>query len=322
MDWQFPQTPEGVQACVRQMDEVAAAGDERELAYGMLALGRLLLWVPTEGVTSPFLTDHSLSLRALEIFRKVGDRRGEMKALRFASPMSSRAMEMLDEAEAIALELGDEVELAYTYNRKSSRYGFADKPRAVEYNQKALEILERHGKKEGMAMVLFCLAVQLPTDEESLAAAIRSAELYREVGKPRDASRSWSIATMYVDDKDHELRERIYQSGLDAAQASGYSSQEATFYALFAQLRIAQGRNEEAQTYLRWERDIEESDGLSPAERLDNQIESTKGFVELAKGMGNEEAVTMFKDELKRLRQLKRETRKTASPRPARTRTR
>lgn len=302
--WNVPQTEEGLQTLLTRLEESRAAGDEAAVGFGLLALGYQVKWVRSDNHESPFTRAHKLAQEALAIFRRLGNVRGQVRALHAAAPFApmGEGERMLAEAARIATESGDEVLVARSLVAQARAIGLRDRAEAVRLSRQALETFLRHGEKLSAAACLFGLAVYPDSLREKYEAARESAQLYREVGEFGHASRSASVAIMNGEEflPFVELAPLIHQ-GLADAQKESDRSLEGVFYFHLAKLAIEQGQPDKAAKYLRWQNDIEESDGLAPKERRKNDIEMTKQLIAIAKASGNGESETMFKDELKRL---------------------
>lgn len=305
MDWDVPETEEGLQQVLLQIDQCRSAGDLVETGNGLLALAHLVKWVRSDTNAPPFARARELALEALALFREAGHEKGKLRALIVASPFvdPSAQENLLSEAEAIASKLGDEKTMADVLSARARTLAMSDRPQAEELYRRVLGIYRRIGDVGGQARTLFGLAIGEGTAEEKLLFAREAAGLYRSLGDRKHASMCISIALMNAEEVQPltEL-EGLVREGLEDAQASGNRSQEAHFYQKLALISLANGQLEEAERYRRWAKDLDDADGLTPLERWEFAVDMTKSMVAMAKTQGNKEAVKLFREELKRLK--------------------
>lgn len=303
--WDVPQSEEGLEVLLRRLAESREAGDQLEVGRGLLTLAHLVKWVRSDNHEAPFDRSRTLGLEALEIFRREGNLRGQVSSLLTAAPFVTPVERdrMLDEAETLARESEDETLLARVLLSRGQALGLNHSDEAARMNEKALEIFLRHDQKVSAAACLFGLALRKDSSDEKYASALESARLYRESSLPADAARSMIVALMNGEEfmSYTELEPHIRQ-GLTDAQAEGKTLLEVILYRYLVKVATEKGDIEEAAKYLRWQNELEESNGMSPAERRRYDIESTKSYLALARKTGNEEAAEMFAAELKRLR--------------------
>ena len=299
--WNVPSTEEGLQLVLSRLAEFHAAGEDREVGWGHLALAHLVKWVRSDNHQPPFERSHDLALQALEIFRAVGDRKGQGRALRAAAPFTDRETSdrMLAEADKIAVELGDQQEIAASLAAQGRAMGLRDRSKAAELAKQALAIYEVLGDVEGQAGCLFSLTIYLKDDRASFDTAMKGAELYRMAGNSKMAARCCAVAHMYGDSVEASEMEVVLLRGLADAQAAQATSLEQTLYAQLAKTSAKKGDAEAALRYQRWHDDLESADGLTPRQRAREHREMTKLLVAMAKKAGHNEAARMFEDELK-----------------------
>ena len=296
---------EDFQAILVERELCLGQGDELGYAHCLLVLAHAVLWVRSDNEEFPFDRARTLALEALAIMRRHGDKGGELSALLQAVPGHGpkEASEMLASAMVLAKALGDDRALARVLNRQAAHLGMSDKKRAASLNREALEIYERLGDARGQAVCLFGLTIQEQDADLKRGYALRSADLYRSIGNHNEAAKSMSLALMYwPKGKELEAERACAAQGLADAQASASRSLEGSFYAHLSRICAQQGEFEQAEQYRRWEKDIEDSDGLTPEERKRDEIEFTKFVVDAAKKMGNEKASKLFQSRLKDLK--------------------
>jgi hypothetical protein len=181
-----------------------------------------------------------------------------------------------------------------------------DKLKAVKLQREALEIYERLNDSRGQAMCLFSLAIQESDRDVSHACAMRSAVLYRSANDHTEAARAITLALMYWPKGGPLQAEReLAEQGLKDAQIAGSRSNEKIFYSHLSRISARQGNFEEADQFRRWEKENEDSDGLTPEERRRDEIEFAKSMIETAKKMGNANAVKMFEGRLREVKKSK-----------------
>ncbi len=304
--WDVPRTEEGLQQVLRQIEECRANGDEVDLGYGLLALSHLVAWVRSDTDASPFERAHELNHQALEVFQRVHHPKGQLRALLGATSLADPAThaEMLAEAEKIAETTGDEDDLASVLSAKARRLALTDRNSAAELHREVLDTYRRTGNLRGQARSLFALAItEESPPERKRDMALEAAQIYRDFDDPDEASRCMTVAFMNAQGITPigEL-EGMAKQGLDDAQKGESRSQEGHWYSKLALIAIANGKEEEAEKYRRWAKDIEDSDGLTPLERWESDVEMTKAMISMAQVQGSPETVKAFREELKRLK--------------------
>lgn len=297
-----------MQRVLRQLEERRAAGDDAEVAKGLLAMRYLVLWVRSDNGEPPFQRAVTLAREAVTIYRRLDDRRGLLRALLVStSPFDQEGnARILAEAEQIAEALGDDVERARTMAARARQLGLTDRERATALQLEALAIFEREGKAREAAQCLFSLSIH---GEETLKRgyALRAAELYRSVNDRNQSSKCVTLALMNWPIEEGDLDERIAlcHQGLRDAQTLESRTTESGFYRELALCATRMGDVEEAAKFRRWHEELADSDGLTPKERKKQAVEMTKMLIAMAKASGNREAIEMFEAELKRIKQEK-----------------
>jgi len=304
-DWNVPRTEEGLQQVLRRLEECRANGDQVEVGNGLLKLSYLVKWVRSDTAASPCARAHELALQALEVFRGAGDREGLVRALVAASAMADfRERErLLSEAEALAEGIGDENSVAMVLAAKARALGLSDRGQATELHRRALAIFKRTENQRGQAQCLFSLSIREGTSYEKYDFAIEGARLYAGLGDHAEASRCIMMALVNAEEIRplSELGD-LAQEGLQYALNAGDRTQEGSFYRKLALIADANEQQEEADKYRRWATDIEESDGRTPHERWEDNLDMAKMMIAMAKTQGHKDAAKAFREELKRLK--------------------
>lgn len=303
--WNLPQTEEGLQQALRQIQDSRASGDDADLGFGLLALAHLVKWVRSDTNAGPFERSHELSLEALDVFRRAKHIRGQIKALISASAMAPPfgKNQFLDEAETLAQELGDERIHASLMTARARKLGLTDRAAAADLQRSALLVFRKLGDKVQQAHSLFSLAILDGSAKEKLEMALEAAEIHRELNDHSFASRCMFIAIMNAEELTPIVElEDMAKQGLDDAQRAMNHSQEGMWYGKLAHIAVAKGQMDEVTKYQRWAAELLESDGLAPLERWENDLENLKSFVALAKSQGNLELEQGLKVQLKELR--------------------
>ncbi|RYG46029.1 hypothetical protein EON79_11180 [bacterium] len=303
--WDLPLTEEGLQTLLGRLEESHVAGDEAAVAWGMLALAKMVKWVRSDTVESPFVRAAHLSEGASEIFRRLGDERGLLAALRasttFVSPDTTEAR--LNEAMEIAERLGDRREIARTLAAQGRALTPGDPKKKIDTTRRALAEFEALDDKAGQAQCLFTLSIRLETNEEKHAMAREAAELFREIGDRNQASKSVTLAVMYGESfLDFPTLEPLIRQGLADAEAAGDLTGQAMFHGHLAKVAAAKGDAAEVTRCLARQKELDQSDSLTPRERRQGEIEMMKTIVTMAKASGDKESIAGFQSELRRLR--------------------
>ncbi len=305
--WDVPQTEEGLQTVLERLAESRAAGDEEQVGWGLLALAFQVIWVRSDNEEPPFVRCGTLATEALEIFRRIGHVKGQIAAIHRLVPSlgPERKNQMVAEADRLAIASGDEVLVARSLAAQARQLAMSDRAGASELARRALEIFLRHDEKRSAAGCCFSLSIQLDDSRAKYEVAIQGADLYRAVGDRKMAAHILSIAEMNGEEfMPYTDLEPIIRQELEDAQAAGSRLREQAAYGHLAKLAAVKGDAEEAAKYLRWEKELEEADGVTPKERHRANIAMTKEMIRMAKTSGNEETVKVFEEELKRLKKL------------------
>lgn len=290
------------------LDAARASGDLAKEGHALLELAFMVKWVRSDNHESPFERSHRLALEALEVFRRAEDVSGQISALLLAHPFErpEQVAEMLAEAERLANALGSELDIARVLAARARKLALTDRDRASVLMHEALALFRKLGNAGGMANCLFSLSITDGTALEKKGYALEAARLYREAGNRDDACKAVQIAVMNAQELGEiTALEAEIREGLQDAQAVGDRPSEGRFYSYLAEIAEAKGNAEEAAKYLRWKRDLAESDDLSPLERWKEDVTMTKLMIAMAKRMGAKDTVRGFEDELRRLMRAK-----------------
>lgn len=306
--WNAPRTEEGLQKMLAALADARAAGDEATAGYALLELAFLVKWVRSDNDEDPFARSHTLAKEALAIFRKTGDTRGQISAILLAVPFEppSQRDRMLADAQRLAEESGDQGDLARVIAARARQTAFADAQLARKLQREALDIFRTLNHLSGMANCLFSLAIIGEDADVKRMSGLEAARLYRELGESGEAARAVILALGNCPEPaDLVQLESEAQRALAEAQTDGDRGLEGQCYGYLAEIAEANGDMDRGATYLRWKRDLAESDGLTPMERWREEIAMTKTIVALAKKSGNLETLDAMKAELKRLKAAK-----------------
>ncbi len=306
--WDVTRTEEGLQSVLRKLAECRSAQDEVGIGNGLMALAYLVMWVRSDTVEPPIAGPLELSLEALEAFRRAQNVPGQVRALvRASASLDPESRErMMSEAEHLANGTGDEDLVAMVIAGRARALAMTNSEASSSLHQQALEIYRRTGNRGGQARSLFALSVSSGSAADKRDYALEAATINRELGESAEAARCVALALMNAEELAplSELEE-LAQAGLQDCLDAGDRSQEGHFYTKLGLIAAAKGQIDEAQKFRRWASDIENSDGLTPRERWENNVEMTKMMISMAKVQGAHEAVKTFREELKRLRSEK-----------------
>ena len=301
-------TEADLQAVLNERDLYLSQGDELGYAHCLTVLAFVVLWVRSDNNQPPFERAYSLAMEALPIMRSYNDSAGTIDALLGAVPLSApaEATRMLDAALEIAKEMGDDRQIARVLGRQAAKLGMSDRKQAFKLNSQVLEIYEKLGSVSGQARTLFSMAIQCEGDEAKFDYSVRSANLFRSIGRLDQSARAISLALMYgTEHVQSSTLLELAEQGLRDAQTVGKTLLEGCFYKHFAQIHGGLGNFEEAEKYQGWAQQIDESDGLSPKERKQQELLFTQEMIEICKKQGNAEAEKMFKEKLRELKKTK-----------------
>ncbi|MBI1331642.1 MAG: hypothetical protein GC165_02060 [Armatimonadetes bacterium] len=307
-DWDLPQTEEGLQECLRRIEQYRRDENLTELGNGLLALAFLVKWVRSDTHLPPFPRAHQLALEAYDVFVRADDERGQVRALISASPFSPPAtrQQMLEEADAIATRIGDERLSARVLAARARSTSMSNRPGAKEMNIKALEVFRRLGDWHDLATTLFSLSISDGTAEEKRDFALEAANLYRDHGMPADAARCVDIALMNAEEIEPLASlEPLVRQGLEDAKAADKAFQIRSFYDKLALIAAEKGRPDEANQYRQLAKELQNVDGQTPLERWESDVEMTKMLLATFKAEGNKEAEREFRKALKELKAAK-----------------
>jgi hypothetical protein len=308
-DWDAPRTEEGLQQVLSRLTACRAAGDLEETGNGLLELSYLVKWVRSDTEQPPFVRSHELALEALAIFRRAGHERAQVRSLVAASALANpRAREeMLAEGESLAQKLGDQNLIAMVLAARARSIALSDSAKAAELHRPVLEIYRRTGNLKGQANCLLSLAItgdEGPAEKRDFAT--KAANLFRDAEDPKEASLCVSVALWNAEEIQPltEL-EDLARQGLEDALNAGDRLQEGHFYGKLALIAVAKSQIEEADKFRRWAKDLQDADGMTPLQRWEDEVATTKQMAEIAKSQGNVAAAKVFRDELKRLKASK-----------------
>ncbi|MBS1716895.1 MAG: hypothetical protein JSS72_04090 [Armatimonadetes bacterium] len=245
----YSRTTEGLREARAALASARETGDDATAAKILLDLSNLVKWAPVEEGEEPFALSHLYALKALALYRKLDDKHGQISALIRATACASQATAgpMLDEAEAMAREIGDNLQLARALAARGRKVVFADKKAARSLSLQALELFKEGGDLDGIADTLFSLAIQGKSKKEKIASALESARIYREIGRRSWAAKA-SMLAMYQATTPKELLalQPEMMRALEDARAVGSISMEGQCYSFLAKIARARGDEEEA----------------------------------------------------------------------------
>lgn len=275
-----------------------------EVGYGLLSLSYLVKWVRSDTELDPFSRSQQLSLEAVETFRSTSDDFGLARALIAASALAGpdERYRNLQEAERIAEARSDELLGAMVMAARARMRATPGPEAAIDLNLKALEVFREHGDMKRAAGCLFSLSITHGTSAEKRAYAEEAADIYRSFGDPDEAARCMMIAFMNAEEvAPVESLEPLAKRGLQDALDGGNRSMEGYFYEKLSTISDARGNSDEAARYQKWAEDIRESDGLTPLERWEQEVEMTRQMIEFAGQSESREVVEAFEQRLKEL---------------------
>jgi hypothetical protein len=309
-DWTVPKTEDGLQEVLRRIESSRQAGDDVETGLGLLSLSHLVKWVRSDTDANPMERSRELALEALELFRRIHHKAGQIRALVAALPFSSplEREEMLEQADALAEGVDDKNCLAMVLAARSRMIALSDFPRAVVLQRQALEIYRALGNLQGQARCLFSLSIYVDVAEEKRDAALESARLSRQLGDPADASRAVTIALMSATSlQPLESMEPIVRQGLQDAIAAQDSGQQAWFYSKLAQIATIQNDPERATFFQALSAKHSNPDGMTPLEKWQFDVGMLTALLEMTTRQESPKAQEMFRTSLEQLKANKPE---------------
>ena len=231
-----------------------ARKESREADYVecLMLLSHFVKWVRSDNHEPPFARATTLALEALAIYERLGNPKGQISALLAATPGSppEKAAEFLTRANGLAVESGDELQIANVLRLQAARAGMSDRTWSAQLNRDALAIYERHGHRSGQAACYASLVLVSGDDQEALTAALTGADLYEALGDPKNAARCLSMALQFhaksikIDDQ-----LRLAERGQRLVQQVTWPGLEASFYSALGRIHKELGNHEESAKY-------------------------------------------------------------------------
>ncbi|MFN3652246.1 MAG: tetratricopeptide repeat protein [Armatimonadota bacterium] len=227
-------------------------GDVSFEAQALLALGHLAFWyLPEDGGPPAGVRRRQYAERAREIYRELGDRPGEARALRqLASVLPpTQAVPMHEEALALCEAAGDRPGIAESLARLANVLTLTGpKQRAREMKEQALALYRELDDPRGVALVLETLAIG---EQDLLKCRVlleKPATLYEQAGDLKNAGRAYREAAMLgCADDELDLQESYLLRARPLCAAAGVAIWEAGCLKNLAEIERKRGRLEQAE---------------------------------------------------------------------------
>ncbi|MBS1715160.1 MAG: hypothetical protein JST30_12575 [Armatimonadetes bacterium] len=290
----YPRTEEGLQAALGARERAREAGDAAAEGDALLALSFLVKWVRSDTCTAPFERSLELALEAIDVFRRIGDQKGEVRALiRAVSPMDPLlTQERLAKAREIAEGLGDMKLIADVTAALARSSGLTDKAMSQRLSREALSLYEGLGDFRGQAGCHFSLSIAPGESRDKMLHAVQAFELYRRSGDAEEAGRALMPAMMNAEtDADKAALEPHCLLALEDARASGEASRIKPLLRQLAAIALAQDDLKTARARLQEERSLLDPEEPSPIEQWETNVYFTKMMLSVAQKGGSKEDV-------------------------------
>lgn len=225
--WEVPKTEEGLQQLLKGIKKARKTGNDLELGYGSLALSHLVKWVRSDNDTPIFERSYELAHQAYEAFLRSGNKSGQVRALIAGTANfidNKTKSDLLNQAEEIANETGDETLIADVLAARGRAHDLYSLDECSQFNRRALNVYRRTGNPVGNAKTLFSLALTSKSDAEKFECAIQAAQFCRLNGDPDRAAGMVSLGLRNApktvpSETRYELAIQGLRDGLDADQA-------------------------------------------------------------------------------------------------------
>ncbi|MDQ2986360.1 MAG: hypothetical protein M3R13_06510 [Armatimonadota bacterium] len=181
--WDVPRTEEGRDRLIELHEEYKLAGKDREAGICLAQLAYVIKHVGAPNGGNAFAESARLGAEAVTLLRKAGDKKELCRALRRAAvPFHADCAPLLEESLALARELGDIEEEAWT-TFAMRKVGGGPCP----MTERALALFEQCGSLEGQACCLLTMGFKIGNHNPTLLK--RSIQLYEEAENIEEAER-------------------------------------------------------------------------------------------------------------------------------------
>ncbi len=244
----LPRTDESMQAALAQLAQARHTGDQPAAGQALLQLAFLVKWVRSDNDQAPFDRSHTLALEALEIFRQLGDPRGECDALLLAAPFEQEDAEtMLLRAQSLAIQCGDELMRARVLAARGRRLALYDRPQSKIFIAQALALYRQLGNTRGIASCLLSTSLHNEDLTERRTQLLESSRLFRQAGDLHGSSMAFHLALMNVEDPtEMAALEPEILLALQDAQSTGSTVLQDRYNGYLAQIAAARSDRQNA----------------------------------------------------------------------------
>jgi hypothetical protein len=180
--WDVPRTEAGRDELIRLVDEFKQAGKDREAGICLLNLAHVYKHVGAPDGRA-FDAAAEAGAEAIALLRQAGDKRELARALRLAAvPFSADCAALLNESLALARQIGDVEEEAWTIFRMNHGDGVPG-----HTHEEALALFEECGSLEGQASCLRSMGFKI--GKHNIDLLKKSIELFEQAGNAEEAER-------------------------------------------------------------------------------------------------------------------------------------
>ncbi len=215
----------------------------------------------------------SCGIKALSIYRELGDRREEARCLNNIGLAYVRMGALRVALDFFVQALGrlsaeDDTIRAYVVNNIGLTHISLDNhEKALEYFQQSLEVLERMGDVRNVARGLSNIGLcyrHMGKLDEALEVMKRSLAIRQSIGDRFSQAHNWiNLSNIYRDRRDYEQSQQCLMRAMDLAVEGGHSLMEVYVMALMAKLKNVTGDLDSAREYI--------EQGLPLAEKIGDQ---------------------------------------------------
>jgi len=218
-----------------------------------------------------------------------------MGRLAIKSDNAQAALDPLNRALSLSVQLDNEEQKASTLHAMAVAYRMLDKPDdALRNDQEALAILRKLGQKRGIASSLNEIArtqAQLGNTKDAEANFEEALQIRREIGDKRGLGDTFiDLGNFYDDRGEHDQALRMYKESLQIERDIGNESLQAACLNNIGGVYFARGEYEDARTYYEQALHLREKSNIP-----EDIVESVHNLAETSARMGEyDQALSLY----------------------------